>query len=193
MKCRKQLRFYRVPIASLWEVNLERGLWERVRKAAEYRQCTYSWITRYCVFRLARKKNVRMTTAMEFHSCGIKRQQKKCKNYHRHILCLYGDDEMLLRLTAMKLGVTVSQLIRLALYWFLPKIETLKVRWDAIFYHGTKICRFLDFSRTNILQMPFYEVLFYGKWPPENWWKRPIRSTIQIPFTPELGKDNFNP
>lgn len=190
MKCLRQLPFYRLPIANIWEVKLEKEVWERVCKVAKERQCTFSWVTRYCVFRLARKKNLIMRPAMENHSCKIKKIYQGQKKLHRHMLCLYGDDEMLIRLAALRLGVTVSHLIRISLYWFLPKIESRQVTWPQIFYHGTKICRFIDTTRTNMLQMPFYETLFYGKWPQEKWWKRP-RPAVTIPYTPEFAESQI--
>lgn len=183
MKCNKQMRFYRIPVACLWEVHLEPQLWNRVQKAAEGRGCTYSWITRYCVFRLARKKNLRMLEAMKIHSYKVKARQKFAQQYHRHMMCLYGDDEKLIRMAAMQLGVTVSHLIRMALYWFLPKVESFFVKWQEIYYHGTKICRYLSPTRVNILKLPFYDKLFYEKWSPDQWWKRPW-VTIPIPYSP---------
>lgn len=182
MKCKKQRKYYKLPIASLWEVHLDANLWRRVTRAAKGKKCSFSWITRYCVFRLVRKKNLYMRKAMKIHSNKIK-SQPKSQNPHRHILCLYGDDEKLLRLAAMQLGVTVSHMIRLALYWFLPKIEDSKSKWEHIYYHGTKICSYLYISRTNILKMPFTELTFYEKWSFEQWWNRPP-VTIPIPYSP---------
>jgi hypothetical protein len=187
MKCRKQKRYINQEIASLWEVNVEEKLWRRIVEAANVKggRCTFSWITRYCVFRLMRKKNLRMRQAMKIHSERIKTRQKSAEKHHRHILCLYGDDEKLLRLAAMQLGITVSQFIRLALVWFLPKIENSIVKWEHIFYHGTKICRYFDFTRTNRYKIPFYDKIFYEKWSPLEWWGRPD-VTIPIPYTPSM-------
>ena len=186
MKCRKQFLYHKIPISNLWEVHLEDKLWGRVRDAAQYRRCSLCWITRYCVLRLARKKNLRMFNAMKIHSNRIKTTYKNLEHYHRHIICLYGDDEKLLRYAAMKLGVTVSHLIRLALHWFLPKVERLIVPWSAIFYHGTKICRFILYNRQNMLRLPYYESIFYGKWTNDDWWGRPYHR-MNIPYTPDIS------
>ncbi|MDH4199833.1 MAG: hypothetical protein OEV66_05555, partial [Spirochaetia bacterium] len=70
-----------------------------------------------------------MLKAMKIHSNTVKAREKSAQQYHRHIMCLYGDDEKLIRLAAMRLGITVSHLIRMALYWFLPKLENFFVKW----------------------------------------------------------------
>ena len=186
MKCRKQLRYHKIPISSLWEVHLDVHVWTRVVKAAKNRGCTISWITRYCVFRLARKKNLYMRQAMKIHSNELKSKYTNLQCYHRHIICLYGDDEKLLRIAAMQLGITVSHMIRMALYWFLPKVENFSIKWQEIYYHGTKICRFLSFVRKSMLKIPFFDTIFYEKWCPSQWWRRP-RFSISVPFTPVLN------
>jgi hypothetical protein len=88
----------RLHIANVWEVHLDFETWGRLRSAAEKQKCTYSWISRYCVFRLIRKKNIRMHKAMEFHSNNLRKMVKNNSEYHRHLLCLYGEDEKLLTL-----------------------------------------------------------------------------------------------
>jgi hypothetical protein len=74
-------------------------------------------------------------------------------------------------------------LIRIALEWFLPKIEKKIVKWHHIFYHGTKICRYFDFTRQTMYKMPFLDRIFYEKWSENEWWGHPD-ITIQIPYTP---------
>jgi len=185
MKCRKQRKYHKLEIASVWEVRLDTKLWTRIVKAANERgsRCTFSWITRYCVFRLVRKKNLHMRKAMKIHSNKVKTSHKTAIKHHRHMLCLYGHDEKLLRLTAMQLDVTVSHLIRLALEWFLPKLENKTVKWHQIFYHGTKICRYFDHSREILYKMPNKDCIFYDKWSENEWWGRP-KTIIQIPYGP---------
>jgi len=182
MICRKQRKYYKLEISSTWEVQLDINIWKRVVNAANYHKCSFSWITRYCVFRLARKKNIFFRHAMKIHSNRIKESNKTSKSHHRHIMCLYGDDEKILRLTAMQLGVTVSHLIRLALHWFLPKIENKSTKWEHIFYHGTKISKKTFVTRTNILNMPDNDTIYYGKWAKNEWWNRP-KITIPIPYS----------
>ena len=144
MICRKQLQFLEergTPIANLWEVRLSPELWNRVKKIAKYENVSYSWIVRYCVFRLARRKCIRMFPAMENLSRKIRKTQPQSDKCHRHMLCLYGTDEQLLQLRAMQLRISVSLLIRLGLEWFLPKFEKgieydIRIRTGQIGYTG---------------------------------------------------------
>lgn len=185
MKCRKQLKYHKIPISNLWEVRLDGDIWQRVKRVANARGCTYSWIVRYCVFRLARKTHIVMRPAMENLSREIKRHYRYTQKLHRHMLCLYGEDEMLIRLAAMKLSVTLSHFIRLSLYWFLSKVECYKVTWSEIFYHGTKICRYFDYSRKNTYKFPYYETIFYVKWPKQAWFRH-ARPNVSMVFTPDF-------
>lgn len=186
MRCIKQKKYCRLPIDNVWEVHLDQGVWSRIVDVAAYYRCSFSWITRYCVFCLVREENIIEGEALKIHSENIKTIYKKRTNCHRHLMCLYGDDEMLLRITAMRLNITVSHLIRIAIHCLLPKIEHKKVAWDEIFFYGLKICRHINFKRTNLHKMPFIEQLFYEKWPPEMWWNLPLTSKIRIPVTPNL-------
>ena len=52
MKCRRQKKYRNQDIASLWEVHLNVELWKRVVDAANAKECSFTWITRYCLFRL---------------------------------------------------------------------------------------------------------------------------------------------
>jgi len=185
MKCRKQRKSYRLEIASLWEVRLELDLWKRVVRVAREHKCSYSWITRYCVFKLVRREvlNTELVSPENSKSIAMEIHSNKNTPLHRHILCLYGDDEKLLRIAAMQLGLTVSRMIRLALQQYLPTIEKKTAKWEHIFYHGAKICKYFDHKRANILKMPFTDRIFYTKWSPREWWKRP-EVTIPIPYTP---------
>jgi len=125
-----------------------------------------------------------MTTAMEKLSNVLKHKyREKSAPKHRHILCLYGDDEKLLRITAMELiSITVSQLIRLALYKYLPSVEQRSFEWRYIYYYGTKITRRLDLLRINLLEFPAIDTIFHEKWPYRSWWRRPWGRIIQIPY-----------
>jgi len=180
MRCRKQRLYGKLPINNLWEVHLDLELWLRIVKVARMYKCSLSWITRYCTFRLARKKNLNMRKVMKIHSQKIITIQKE-SDHHRHIMCLYGNDEKLLRIAAMQLEVTVSQLIRLALYWFLPKLENKLAKWEHIYYHGTKICQYLSHNRKNILKIPSSDQFTHQKWSKKQWWNPPL-TVIPIPY-----------
>lgn len=101
------------------EVRVSYELWEKVQGLAKRNRTTYSWVVRYCLFRLIRKKGIsRVTKGIEQK---VKRQTR-APRLHRHMLCLYGVDEMFIRMTAAHLNCTMSHLVRLALEWRLPKL-----------------------------------------------------------------------
>ncbi|HRP68953.1 MAG TPA: hypothetical protein PLY93_05420 [Turneriella sp.] len=162
VKCRKQPQFLEkrpVKIANLIEVHLSVKQWARIVEIAAHRGKTFSLITRYCVLRLARKENLRWTPiAMRAHT-KMKKEKQLVNEFHRHVVCLYGEDEMLIRLAALRLKITMSAFIRLSLQLFLNRLamenhsyrfitdETLK--WQAI--------RFIEKSTTrtqNQLERP---------------------------------------
>jgi hypothetical protein len=187
MKCRKQFRGHKLPISNLWEVQLDDHIWAQLKRCAYGRNCSFSWITRYCVFRIVRRKHLKLSTAMEKLSSDVKLKYRTAPRAHRHILCLYGEDEKLLRITAMELNMTVSHLIRFALYKYLPMVEKRDFPWWFIYYYGTRITRYLDISSSNFLKLPFVDTIFYTKWPLESWWRRPFGKFIPIPYTPDAS------
>jgi hypothetical protein len=127
-----------------------------------------------------------MSIAMEIQSNEVKNTHALAQTTHRHIMCLYGEDEKLLRITAMELNMTVSHLIRLALYKYLPIVEKRTFHWRFIYYYGTRITRYLDISRANQVKFPFFDHIFYTKWPIESWWRRPL-PFLSVPYTPDAA------
>jgi hypothetical protein len=79
-------------------------------------------LTRFCVLRLASKTRIEWTARLkEAHDkaklrISIARAEGEI---HRHLMCLYGDDEKLIRVAAMDLGITLSAFVRLALELYL--------------------------------------------------------------------------
>ena len=117
MKCRKQPP-YKIPekIANVWEVIIDKETFAQIVQARNKSKKTYSWVVRYCLFKLIRNpKRMKKLTAMEFHSGPIPTRATG----HRLQLCLYGDDEKLVRILATQAGVTVSRLLRTAIKTFL--------------------------------------------------------------------------
>jgi len=145
MQCRRQPRFLAnkpVQITNVWELRLALPQWNRVRLIAQKRGKTYSTIARYCVLRLARKCSLRWTPRLKAARATVKRELAQNQTRHRHMLCLYGDDEKLLRLAAMDLGLTVTSFARLALELYLDSLAMEKhsrrrvtdetLTWEAI-------------------------------------------------------------
>ncbi len=125
MKCHKQPRFLAdkpVQISNLLEVRLAPLHWNRIKICAWRRGRTYSTITRYCVLKLARKCALRWTPKMQKATESVREGVNIAHDMHRHMMCLYGEDEKLIRLAAMDLGITMTALIRLAIELYLPAL-----------------------------------------------------------------------
>ncbi len=128
---------YSVPIDSIVEVRLCQETWSRIQLVARARNTTYSRVVRYSLFRLINRANVNRYLAYDLeyqllnptaalHYDRIQRRARKKRidhmNHHRHRLCLYGEDELFLRLTAARLRCTMSHLIRVGLELYLDKL-----------------------------------------------------------------------
>ncbi|MDH5718323.1 MAG: hypothetical protein OEZ22_11905 [Spirochaetia bacterium] len=152
MKCRKQPLWAKTEIKNVWEVHLDTFIWKKIKLAAKINRKTYSWIVRYCAFQLAKKKNLRWTTNIIKISKRLREQNNIIK--HRHMLCLYGDDEFLLRNSALILRVSVSQLVRISIAMFIERLLKEKVSKDNLFWYGIKlyatIKRFRSIKNNNV-------------------------------------------
>ncbi|MBV6492435.1 MAG: hypothetical protein LDLANPLL_00428 [Turneriella sp.] len=135
MKCRKQPKFLEkrpVKIANVLEVHLSLRQWARIIALAASRKKTFSTMTRYCVLRLARKEHLRWTPVLRKTREKLKEEMQNVGKVHRHVMCLYGEDEMLVRLASMRLRITMSAFIRLALDLFLERLAMEKQGYSAI-------------------------------------------------------------
>jgi hypothetical protein len=145
MICKKQPAFLTgkpVKITNLLEIRLAASQWRRIVELAQRRRRTYSTITRYCVLRLARKCSLRWTPRMQKARQRAQEELKRERAQHRHMLCLYGEDEKLIRLAALDLGITLTAFVRLALALYLEHLAMEKrsrrlvtderLKWEAI-------------------------------------------------------------
>jgi len=117
------------------EIRLCTDTWEKIKIIAQARNKSYSWVVRYALFRLIKRKNaheycrsvaqsLRLKNDADVSSFEyrfnqiykkvLKRHNSKVSK-HRHRLCLYGADEQFIRLTAALLGCTMTHLVRVAL------------------------------------------------------------------------------
>ena len=121
MKCRKQPPFQiPEPIANIWETLIHENTWERIVVLRKTLRTSYSWVVRFCVFRLLERKDLNLL----LENIDIESIRKRPgKNYHRLQLCLYGMDEKRFRLAALETGISISALIRIALQKYLHKLE----------------------------------------------------------------------
>ncbi len=120
-----------------------------------------------------------MRPAMEIHSKAVKMRHSSADSHHRHMLCLYGDDERLLRFTALKLNMSVSHLIRFALEWFLPILEEARIEQEW-FSSGQKARQ-----KFSLLSQGIDTVTLQKRW-------REIKvKRIERPYARRIYLDNF--
>lgn len=178
MKCLRQPCFLinkPTPINDIWEVQLSYKLWNRLMSLAKSRTCTYSTITRFCAFRLAEPEQLRNFRLFTRVISDIKKDTASTPILHRHMLCLYGEDVKLLRLAAMRLNLTVSAFIRLALWLYLPRLETQNnttrfISPEILFLLGTKRWMIIPLAALNNEGNPAIRQFGFASFPPWFWW-----------------------
>ncbi|MFO1470726.1 MAG: hypothetical protein U1F27_06820 [Turneriella sp.] len=142
---------------------------------AKSRTCTYSTITRFCAFRLAEPEQLRNFRLFTRVISDIKKDTASTPILHRHMLCLYGEDVKLLRLAAMRLNLTVSAFIRLALWLYLPRLETQNnttrfISPEILFLLGTKRWMIIPLAALNNEGNPAIRQFGFASFPPWFWW-----------------------
>lgn len=125
MKCRRQPRFLEnrpIAINDVWEVRLPPRIWRLIKQVARVRGSTFTAVTRYCLFRLVECETLRMRR--HFARClrSVQSESRVAEDLHRHMVCFYGEDILLVKLAAMRLNISVTGLIRLALGLWLPRL-----------------------------------------------------------------------
>ncbi len=126
MRCYKQPPFLRNKpdkIADIWEVRLNPVLWSRIRAVTRERKISFSMVSRYCIFLLTGRAALRDRAAFRDLRQQDVEEQKLHSEHHRHLVCFYGEDIKVIRVTALELGVSVSCLIRIALRLFLRHFD----------------------------------------------------------------------
>lgn len=124
-------------VEAVLEVRICPDLWEEVCRAAEMRGRSYSWVVRYCLFRLIKRKSAKAfigfagnprrgifcMAPQRFSSYNeMAWARRGGSNKHRHRLCLYGEDELYIRAVAASLRCTMTHLVRLALLRYLGSL-----------------------------------------------------------------------
>ncbi|MES0491130.1 MAG: hypothetical protein ABUK01_14115 [Leptospirales bacterium] len=117
---------------NILEVRLKSEIWKRIVRIALHKDKTYSWVVRYCLFRLIKRTDARKNIGYcqrFWEKPKFKKLQALAKEHlgveemHRHKLCLYGEDEFFIRMTAGLMYCTMTHLVRLALESNLDKLE----------------------------------------------------------------------
>ncbi len=124
-------------VESILEIRLCPDTWEKVRQIARIKKVSYSWVVRYSLFRLIKRNRpsqyLYFSGGFPFEILSRELKWLKLKSKvekrrtgsnlkHRHRLCLYGEDELYIRLVAAQLRCTMTHLVRLALERFLDSI-----------------------------------------------------------------------
>lgn len=172
------------PVCDIWEVRLAKTVFQRVRQNARHRKCTMSWIVRYCVLRLINKPGLNRRVHLDEILDEIRQNQPPVNDCHRFYLCLYGEDDLLLRLAARRLGITVSMLIRLALYRYLRILEKIEAvpAW-RFFWFGIKLNRNIVIKYLRNERHIVKDFLISKKFNYEDYWDIPDGPLPRFFFT----------
>ncbi len=135
-------------VEAIIEVRLCYDTWRKIQRIARSQHASYSWVVRFAVFRLIKRKNINSFLSLntdeysfqwrnrseKYDSMNEKARirRQNCNEKHRHRLCLYGTDELFIRVTAARLSCTMTHLVRLALEVYL----------DSVLRHSLRAPRF---------------------------------------------------
>lgn len=178
MQCRRQPRFLEdkaIQITHLLEVRLAPLHWNRIKIRAFMRRRTYSTITRYCVLKLARKCSLRWTPPLRAATQRVQAGLAIAQDMHRHMMCLYGDDEKIIRLAAMELGLTLTAFVRLAIELYLDTLAMVKrsqrpVTDEDLTMEGIRFTETLQIFATNSGGWPFLRELSCIRFDIDSYW-----------------------
>lgn len=178
MKCKKQPPYLRerpTPITDVWEVRISVNHWQALVNTAKQRRCSFSNITRYCVFRLAERQNLCWRKNLNEAAEKVKTEAPSGNEGHRHLVCFYGEDIRLVRLAAMTLGISVSAFVRLSLFLFLPRLaleihSRKSVSAKELFLLGTKRWQQVHHAALNNFQTPHMRQFSFSNFFPWQWW-----------------------
>lgn len=182
MKCKKQPAFLDgrpTPIQDVWEVHLKPQVWLRIQTAAKTHHKTYSTVTRFCVLELAERSHLRNRGSIQkILNIEGSREDSVAEVNHRHLVCFYGEDMLLVRMAALRLGVTVSAFIRLALHIYLRYFATdfhscRRVTAEMLFWKGIKRWRSIPITAINELSLPAIRSFAFISFLPHERWDYP--------------------
>ncbi len=159
MRTQSVFRSIPVPVHSVLEIRIPYDIWDKIRLISWTKQRSKSWVVRYTLFRLIKRKSpsqfIGYAGNPRFGGGTVNRlawqRRVNCRLKHRHRLCLYGEDETLVRLTAASLGCTITHLVRLALETYLHQLfVSLRKPWSRAcwgfwYWLGIKHCSDVEF------------------------------------------------
>jgi len=132
MKNKSVYNKLQIQVDNILEVRLPFRIWNKIKWVAANKRRSYSWVVRYAVFRMLKRQNIqrfsgdgvsgKLSKKIAKLNELVKAERIDSKKKHRHRLCLYGKDELFIRLSAAKLECTMTHLIRLALALYLDDL-----------------------------------------------------------------------
>jgi len=131
MKNKSTYRKLKIPVDNVLEIRLSYLTWKKIKWVTANKNCSCSWVVRYAIFRMIKR-------SVQFHpddeNSGtrskkvsrlnklVQEERANSQKKHRHRLCLYGQDELFIRISAAKSGFTMTHLVRLALALYLDEL-----------------------------------------------------------------------
>ncbi len=178
MQCTRQPRFLAgkpIRINHVLEVRLAPAQWNRIKIIAFQRRRTLSTITRFCVLRLARKCSLRWSEKLRNSTQGVKQGLHLARDMHRHLMCLYGDDEKIIRLAAIELSLTLTAFIRLAIELYLPALAMENhgrrfISDSDLTWEGIRFIEEIQIFAVNGGSRPFYRTLSCMRFETDSYW-----------------------
>lgn len=148
----------------IWDLRLNQQLMEKVKLASQKTGKSMSWIVRYCVFRLARKRVINHNAMKNMAEALREKNQPNPTPSHklcRLNVCLYADDERLFCELKYRFRLTTTMVIRIALVRYLDSLINGKIPQWRLFWYGIK---FVAQHVTNYSTSPGFPVMdFHSK------------------------------
>ncbi|MCB1200709.1 MAG: hypothetical protein KDK41_08690 [Leptospiraceae bacterium] len=140
MRCERFIPGTQVLVQNTWEVRIPQEKWESVKSASVIAGKSFSWVIRWCVFTALQKGN-KDDFARAVVECHNRRNSgaSNSETHHRFQICLYGEDETWLKLSAIEMKCSVTSLVLAAVEIFLVQIIQDKVSSKDILTNGIKI------------------------------------------------------
>ncbi len=125
--------------------------------------------------RLAHKCSLRWTPKLRQVETGVKEGLAIAQDMHRHMMCLYGEDEKIIRLAAMELGLTITAFVRLAIELYLVTLAMEKHSWHFVTnaeltWEGIRFTESIEIFAVNARARPFYRNLSCAYFAIESYW-----------------------
>jgi len=157
------------------EIRLCTEVWAKIKHVALMRRSSYSWVVRHAIFRLIKRNNTKKhigdiqnliltldcDDGYTLNKKVLERRHGALKK-HRHRLCLYGEDELFIRLHAAQLKCTMTHLVRLALELYLDsmvvtysKRKLSRYLESSWYWLGIKLYGVVEFHNTEVSNMRF--------------------------------------